>query len=54
MPATGWLAAFAAMAAVRGFGIVGAYLSYRLPRNAMEQLRNEINLDDLTLDLVKW
>ena len=35
MPATEWLAAFAAMAAVLGFGVVGAYLSYRLPRNAV-------------------
>ena len=35
MPATEWLAAFAAISAVLGFGVVGAYLSYRLPRNAV-------------------
>ena len=32
---TEWLAAFAAIASVLGFGVVGSYLAYRLPRNAV-------------------
>ena len=32
---TEWLAAFAAIASVFGFGVVGSYLAYRLPTNAV-------------------